>query len=184
MLLNRDPGRRSRVTCRPGDELKLLSRLPAEALVRINREATAAEYDFQVQAMGNHLMEHGDDYNTGTVERKKYELMGMCNRLAHRELLAHFKELKALPIAAGSVRRLLYFVLVDVTIRLFREKWQDYIPPEADDSEEDFVLAAIDYQKPLIEQYYAEALEIQQERLATSVPGKRKQDSWPPAAVQ
>jgi hypothetical protein len=68
--------------------------------------------------------------------------MGMCDRLTQRALRSYFAELKLLPIPPGTIRRLLYYILANITIRLIREKWQDYIPPNPDESETGFLGAA------------------------------------------
>ena len=147
-------------------ELKYLNRLPAEAQARISLEGTKAEAEFHSRANGNNLLEHGDDYDPGTVEDKKYRLMRMCDRLTHRVLRSYFQELKVLPIPPGTIRRLLYYILANVSIRLYQAKWRQYIPPDPSESEPGFLGAAVWHQQPLIEEYYTEALRIHEQRLS------------------
>jgi hypothetical protein len=148
------------------EELNLLSRLPTEAQARIGLECTKAEAQFHGDAVRYLRSDHREDYDPGAVENNKYNLLGMCDRLTQRVLRSYFDEMKALPIHPRTIRRLLCYIQVNITIQVFREKWGEYFPPTPGECEGEFLEAAIRRQKYLINSYYAEALQIHEKRVS------------------
>ena len=156
------------------EEIRLLSKLPDDVQARLSLAGTEAESEFHADAVYYHLPDHEDDYAPGEVEDKKQKLMGMCDRLASRVVRSYFEELAVLPIAPGTLRRLLYYILATVSTRLFRDKWRAYVPADPSETQADFLDAAIEHHRPAIEQYYGDALRMHEKRLAESLKSGAK----------